>query len=80
MRMGAWSMARVLRQRIEYYIYILTYPYLLSLHPLSFHEMIFYFTSFILESSYMAISADMCICNKKNALLVIKHVCTADQL
>ena len=22
MRMGAWSMARVLRQRIEYYIYI----------------------------------------------------------
>ena len=23
MRMGAWSMARVLRQRIEYYIYLL---------------------------------------------------------
>ena len=25
MRMGAWSMARVLRQRIEYYIYIYHY-------------------------------------------------------
>ena len=24
MRMGAWSMARVLRQRIEYYYYIFT--------------------------------------------------------
>ena len=38
---------------------------LISLHLLSFHEMIFCLTSFILESSYMAISADMCICNKK---------------
>ena len=38
---------------------------LLSLHPLSFHEFFFCFTGFILESSYMAISADMCICNKK---------------
>ena len=51
---------------------------LLSLHPLS--KLFFCFTGFILESSYMAISADMCICNKKNAWLEIKHVCTADQL
>ena len=28
MRMGAWSMARVLRQRIEYYIYNGLYIYL----------------------------------------------------
>ena len=30
MRMGAWSMARVLRQRIEYYYYYFTIPLILA--------------------------------------------------
>ena len=77
MRMGAWSMARVLRQRIEYYIYINSIRYFNSnvfnfcntrtyhSHSLSlippFSRTNSYFHSFVPNTIYMWNMLDMSV-------------------